>query len=67
MDIGITVYCWWKCRMVMPHWKTNLAVPHKAKYRVTTDPAVPLPGAESYMYHQYLVQSDPGKRPYKKF
>ena len=56
-----SLYIAGKCKMVMPHWKNNLAVPHKAKYRVTTDPAVSLPGAESYMYHQYSVQSDPGR------
>ena len=61
MDTGIIVYCWWKCKMVMPHWKNNLAVLHKAKHRVTINPAVPLPGAESYVYYQYSVQSDPGR------
>ena len=41
---GTSIYCWWKCKLVQPLWKTIWRFLKKLKIELPYDPAIPLLG-----------------------
>ena len=41
---GTLLYCWWKCKLVQPLWKTVWRFPKKLEIELPYDPAIPLLG-----------------------
>jgi hypothetical protein len=39
---GAFTYCWWKCKLVQPQWKTVWWFLKKLKIELTYDPEIPL-------------------------
>jgi hypothetical protein len=39
---GTLTYCWWKCKLIQPLWKTVLSLLKKLKIELPYDPAISL-------------------------
>ena len=39
---GTILYCWWKCKLVQPLWRTVWRVLKKLKIELAFDPVIPL-------------------------
>jgi hypothetical protein len=43
-EIESLIHCWWKCKLVQPHWKTVWRFLKKLKIELPYDPEIPLLG-----------------------